>query len=446
MRKLVRKKYVEILERLFKITYLLLGIATFNSFLYDSSIQPVLVKVCFVLGVITLIGRLLFFKDYYKMPNWPLLMIFCVVFLLSMITNIKYGAFWEDFKWLVWTGLLFFMLYVCDTTRDKKKYEKEFAILSHILIIYTAIASLAGIWLMSNHYQMKWWSSSNELMQAGFRWGRLWGVYTDPNYGGIITVIAVLLSIYFLKTQKGWKKIIYIPIIAVDYLYIAFCDSRTAEVAMLLAGGFWMAYTAVQKRNVKRIFLYVLLAIVFAGGFIGETSVIKSWYNENFSTKGQTVGRVDEIQEDVSNGRLALWSSGIEIWKTRPILGTGYNSFLPYADKELPDSYAVNNPQGDYVSLHNEYLNILVYHGILGAGVFLIFIVRTIYLWLKNFWKIDPEDIDYIGVLSACCIAVAAAMLFLLEGLHTNSPGAFVLWTFLGYLMHYSFKTGSIKR
>ena len=48
--KLIKKEYVKVLEWGFKIAYLLLGLATFNVFLYDSPVQPLLVKICLALG------------------------------------------------------------------------------------------------------------------------------------------------------------------------------------------------------------------------------------------------------------------------------------------------------------------------------------------------------------------------------------------------------------
>ena len=102
--------------------------------------------------------------------------------------------------------------------------------------------------------------------------------------------------------------------------------------------------------------------------------------------------------------------------------------------------------KGDYVSLHNEYLDILVYHGdIRRRSIPGIYRQNNVVCrWLKTFRKHrSEEDRDYIGVLSACCIVQSpAAMLFLLEGLHTNSPGTHLFYgPFLGYLMHYSYKS-----
>ena len=51
--KIIKKEYVKVLEWAFKIAYLLLGVATFNAFLYDSPVQPFLVDACLVLGGLT---------------------------------------------------------------------------------------------------------------------------------------------------------------------------------------------------------------------------------------------------------------------------------------------------------------------------------------------------------------------------------------------------------
>ena len=470
--KVIKKEYVKGLEWAFKIVYLLLGLATFNTFLYDSQVQPILVRICLVLGVLALLGRLFFFRDYWKTPHWIVLALFCLRFLLSMAANYRYGAFASDFKWLVWTGLLFFLLYVCDTSRDTGDYKKEFEVLSHILIIYSAIAAAVSIYLMFQLYHAMWYTAGGELMIAGFQWGRLWGIYTDPNYGSTFSVTAVLLCVYFFKKRKKWGKIPYGIAILVDYFYIVFSDSRTAEVAMAVSAAFWIILSVLwKKKNAKRVLAGIAMAIVFAGALVGVTSFVKSEYNMKIQAQIQAqtavqqqtqqvqqqtqqaqqqtqqaqqqaeipeeVGRHEDLEEDVSNGRLALWKSGLEIWLASPVWGTGYNSFLPFVKEHVPQSYVINNSQGEYVSLHNEYINILVYQGILGFGLFAAFGILTLIKWCGNLHLVKQKDRDYICVLTGCILAVLVTMVFLMEGLYANSPGTFILWTFLGYLMQY---------
>ena len=105
--------------------------------------------------------------------------------------------------------------------------------------------------------------------------------------------------------------------------------------------------------------------------------------------------------EDVSNGRLALWESSVEIWSASPILGTGYNSFLPFVREHVPQSYVINNSQGAYVSLHNEYINILVYQGVLGFGLFAASDPDPDQM-VQEPAPGKQEDRDYICVLTGC--------------------------------------------
>lgn len=454
MLKRVKTQYITTLEWSFKISYLLLALSTFNVFLYSSSVQPLLVKLCLVLGALTLFGRVLFFRNYLKTPHWILLALFCCSFLLSIFMNRSYGGASADFKWLIWTGFLFFLLYVCDATKSVKSYKKEFAVLSHIMIVYGTIAAAVGMYMLFNLYQMSWFTPDKEQLMAGFWWGRLWGVYTDPNYGGIFSVVVILLSVYFLRKVKGWRKAFYIPAIVVNFFYMACSDSRTAEISLIAAVCFWILYTRIFKYGFgKRLFVGLIISAVCAAMFIGGTALIKNQFNKEVQKQisilnakkvdktqikknANAAARKKNLQADASNGRLGLWESGIEVWMTSPIYGTGYNSFLPYVKQNVPDTYVVNNSQGEYVSLHNGYLNVLVYQGLIGGAILISFMFFILRQYQKGIRKVAVEDRDYVAVLSACVLVVGIAMVLLLEGIYTNSPGTFVLWTFLGYLMH----------
>lgn len=462
----IKKDYVRILEWSFKIAYLLLGLATFNAFLYSSPIQPLLVKLCLVLGILTLIGRLIFFRDYIKTPGWIVLALFCVSFLLSIFVNRSYGQAGADIKWLIWTGMLFFLLYVCDSSKSVQAYKKEFSVIAHIIIIYGALSAAAGLIMMKTLYYKVWLTGDGETMFAGFRWGRLWGIYTDPNYGGVLSTAAVLLCLYFILEKKGMiKKVIYGVLIVLNCGYIVFSDSRTSEICLIAALGFWGIYSAVTKKgSVKRRCIGLAAIAVFSAAFLGGAFYLKAEVStqvqkqmdvklkkELANKPKQTLNdqqtrhdksRKDDLKADVSNGRIALWTGGLEVWKTKPVLGTGYNSFLPYVKDKLPDSYLINNPQGEYVSLHNTYLNILAYQGIVGFVIFFVFLILVLIRWWRGQASVKDGDRNYIAVLSACVLTAGISMVFLLDGLYTNSPGSFALWTFLGYLMHDTVKEG----
>ena len=69
---------------------------------------------------------------------------------------------------------------------------------------------------------------------SGYIWGRLWGVYTDPNYAGVMVTISILFSLYILPSiQNRLAKGFFIANIILQGFYICFSDSRTAMVAAL---------------------------------------------------------------------------------------------------------------------------------------------------------------------------------------------------------------------
>lgn len=277
----MKKGYVKYLDWLFRFSYLTLGIVSFNVFLYDSRVQPFMVKVCLVVGIFAFVGRLLFFKNYIKTPYWWVLAMFCMSFFATIVSQRQYGVAGADFKWLVWTGMLFFLLYTCDGEKKIEEYKREFTVFSYFIIGYSFLASVCSLYLMSKLYNVSWYTANGELMISGFRWGRLWGVYTDPNYGAVFSVVGILLCVYHIKIAKKWKKIPYLFIIFADYMYVIFSDSRTAEIAVTAAAAFWIVFAAVHGRKGKKaVFLSILAAIIFSAAFLVGTSYVKEEYNK----------------------------------------------------------------------------------------------------------------------------------------------------------------------
>lgn len=444
---------------LFKISYLILAIATFNSFTFGMPIMSVLVIISFVLGAAVICLRLMNWKNYIHMPMFWLLILFCISFLISIAANIEYG-FIENFKWLIWTSFQLFILYTMDVNCKPEYYKKEFKILSYIIIIYSFLAAVISILLMLVQFQQIV-ELENQRVLRGFFWGRLWGVYTDPNYGSVISSIAIILSLFLCRyCGKKLRRFLYVNIVF-QLLYIVFSDSRTGLVALVVGLSIYVYMHLLRKETsldgVKKYLKNILIVLgVVIITFLG-TQLIKITYNnvvapvlsEVFYDESKEkedpeeeeelarIGREEDINVDPSNRRFDIWKSGLEIFKTSPIVGTSYISFLPYVEENLPDTYVINNDHGNFGNMHNEYLNVLVYQGLIGAIILVIFIIRSIYLIFKNMFKLDTRQFYYYSMLFTLVVIVATAMMFVLEGVYTNSVGAFVFWSALGYLIHF---------
>ena len=479
------RRFEKWLELITKISYLCLAICTFNPFLYISSVQPVFVKLTLALGAGLILMRLFRYRTYGKMPCVMIMVLFCGSFTLSAFMNRQYGIV-DNGKWIVWTTIQFFALYVCDVERNTEEYRKEFEILAHIMIVYSVFSAVYSLWMLITRYSGMIESADGEFIVCGFTWGRLWGNYTDPNYGAEFAVIVMILSLFFLVQKKGFLRILYVVSLTVNYLYLIFSDSRTGEIAlfcsMVLCVFMWLCHIQKKERSVGKYGTALAGAVCIAAVLLGGEYLARSGYNtklapvfaETFSqddikkTEGETsdsekkesstgkkeattikqetstvkkeVGRKKDLEKDVTNGRLSLWKSAIEIWKTSPAYGTGYSTVVNYAKEHTPDTYLINNPLGEYISMHNAYLNTLVYQGVIGFILLLAMAGRILQYVMRLFLRGQTDDILYLTAMLACVGTVAAAMFFLLEGLYTNSMGSFVFWTFSGYLTHYSYR------
>ena len=499
------RQFEKRLELITKISYLCLAICTFNPFLYISSVQPVFVKLTLVLGAGLILVRLFRYRTYKKMPGVMIMVLFCGSFALSAFMNRQYGIV-DNGKWIIWTAIQFFALYVCDVERDTEEYRKEFELLAHIMIVYSVFSSVYSLWMLITRYSGMIESADGEFIICGFTWGRLWGNYTDPNYGAEFAVIIMILSLLFLVQKKGLLRILYVVSLTVNYLYLIFSDSRTGEIAlfcsMVLCVFMWLCHIQKKGRSAGRYGTALAGAVCIAAVLLGGEYLARSGYNtklapvfaETFSQddkkqtereksasnkeesdtgkkeagaekkesgtgkKGATtikqdtstvkkeVGRKEDLEKDVTNGRLSLWKSAIEIWRTSPVYGTGYSTVVHYAREHTPSTYLINNPLGEYISMHNAYLNTLVYQGMIGFVLLLAIAGRILQYVIRPFMRKETDDILYLTAMLACVGTVAVAMFFLLEGLYTNSMGSFALWTFSGYLVQYAYRNREEKK
>ena len=172
------RRYEENVELIFKILYFLLAAGTFCPFIYDSSLQPILVKMVLGVGGILLFLRAADWKHYIRMPGLSWMALFVLSFLLSSFMNRRYGMS-ENFKWMIWMILQMGCLYTCKLDRSRESYEKEFRILSHVMLGYSMIAAICSFWQLLQGTALKWITQSGEVMLSGYHWGRLWGIYTD---------------------------------------------------------------------------------------------------------------------------------------------------------------------------------------------------------------------------------------------------------------------------
>lgn len=446
----------------FKIYYLLYVLVAFTALLNGCRFMNAATLLLSVGGAALVLGMMIQFRLYLKAKNIWLVLLFLLSYVFSSLMTFKYGIT-DNIKELLWLIFPMLLLYIAEVRYSAKEMQKEFKILSAIYVLYSTIAGAVSISMLFWGRNFTFQDESDSWRTIGFKWGRLWGVFDDPNHGATILVAGIVLAVYLiLVTKNKALRVCWGLTALIQYIYIIFSDSRTGQLALAFAvfigGALAFNRTFQNKGRLPRIALSVVLAALLSAVVIGITFEVKQAYNivdkkiqiqELKQSRAQSqaqsavpkekereVGRKKDLEKDVSNGRISIWKSGLEIAKASPIYGVSFRNMTAYAQKNLPDTYLVNNPgEAKYDSLHNAVMDILVSQGLIGIIIAAAILVNTI-LYIRKRWKYTDKE---IYTLQCVCLAVILAMgtasMFISMVFYLNSPQTYIFWLCLGYFI-----------
>lgn len=474
-------KYENNASLVFKIIYLMLGFFNYNSLTANSTLLTYCSYGVTLIGVCYFLYRIVHFNKYKKSKGIIILFLFFLSYIVSSVVTIHYGVV-SNIKALIWLGIQFFLLYAYDNDRTVDKIKKEGIIIGWIIIVYTFVMSLMGIVclaLMYNNYQVV----NGVATITGFLWNRLWGFYSDPNYGAVISIISVLLSFFYIMKYKrtGITFLLIINIIT-EMFYVAFSDSRTAQVSMV-AMFIWATVIFARKVNfiqvLKPILRFVVICVItitvvvssfvsirglttignmYLSSVTNPNSSLFYWFdaekNDNHISNGDVtedleinssvIGRpIEDMGSDggdISNRRFAIWQSAVEVFKTKAVTGVSFRNIIPYALEYLPKTYIVNNDQSSFASMHNLFMDVLVSQGLLGISLFIIFVVLVLVTVFKKLYKLNKQDYIFYASILSVIVPIFVSSFFYSEILYINTSGSVIFWIALGYVMNLSDK------
>ena len=455
--------FIKYVELIFKIEILIFGLLTYNSLTFGQPIMSVFVWISFLLSCILFFDRLMNYKKYIRNPFIWILLAFVVSFSISSLFNYSFGLL-QPAKSLVWLSISLLLLFSCDSDRGIDHYKKQLVIVSAVYNVYVFFASSISIVLLLQNYSKATILSTGHIVRRGFFWGRLWGVYTDPNYGSVLAGVSIVLTVAAIIIMK--KKRLILPgiiNILIQFAYISFSDSRTGMLSLtiglgVLALGIIIRYKKrfnEEKRLLKKassiLASFALVLILPLSGMFFPT-VIKKAYNavavspitsttDDLSTShDMTIGRApdDATSNDISNRRFDLWRSGVEVFSTSPVVGIGTEDFAAYAKIHAPKTYLVNNDYGIFGNFHNSFIDVLARQGILGILIVLIFVISVFIFIFKRLFKIN-NNADYLFCLALIAVVSVALVTacFVREVFYVSSAVTTLTWSGLGYVIFY---------
>lgn len=447
-------------------------------FLIDSIFVSAFV---FLAGFSLVIWDLLTDRDCLKGKAIDFLVVFLIICVISSILHYRYGI-GSNIKCIAAMVLEYFVFFPMGL---KKNRQKTLTLCLQVLIVTLFVFVLVSVlmYFFSIDYAYIW---GTRVGVQGFvtAWGRLWGVFGDPNVICYVSLVSIFSSGYFMyRYQKAWSYILYGVNILLQLLFLVLAASRSGLLLMVLMPIVSAVYILLgySKTDRKKAFCgtaaVILVPILLLGGYFGlkhtvpsvkafvlntagnsvRESVIAA-YDRFYQSVGVEIQRtevekkveensqinadntplddnaaVEEINRkddktDISNGRFERWRAGLEVFKTTPIFGASPRNAVAIAQERTPDTV-----MGKYGWVtHCAYLEILVNTGILG---FVVMLSLLVYIAVR-FWKAAASkgfDVEiYLAFL--CFITIAAGAFFVSDIFFVFSIGALLFFYLLGYL------------
>src|SRR3989338_7168037 len=293
--------------------------------LFDQQVNFYLYEV-----VLTLSLFLLFFKYRFKpikkaWKDFKPLLFFLIVLLISLLIDwSKYSPFENTVASLYFFRLILYFFYFFYLQHHAKKH-KQFS-----KTIKKGILAVAVLIIISTFIQYFLYPDLRNLFYQGWdpHLYRTFGIFFDTS------IAAAIFGILFLTINQPIIKIIYLVLIALSF-------SRAIYLGLSLT----LIYIFIQKKQFKKIFLFLLFFVVLI--FIipksaGEGVNLKRFYS--ITSRGQ-----DYLQ-------------GINLWKNHPVFGYGYNRIRYIKTGDSLHSGA---------TFSSSFLTILVSSGLLGLFSFI---------------------------------------------------------------------------
>lgn len=389
------------------------------------------------------------------------LILFLVVLLLSSILNFKYGIL-GNIRNIVWTAISFFVLYPTDIKKDCEKVFRDLKLLSNTLIVvwFLAVSYSLYMFLMQIGYYVYIFPDS--FSRQGFIENRLFGIFEDPNYAAMTSIIVIMFSVWniikFCKNKKA-LKVFYILNIVLQFCYIALSGSRTAHL-VLCGGVFIYSFFYLKEKKFCLKFSEVLRYCVVL--FLSTILSVSLFVTIDLTTKGlayaplafssissqsnnsSEIRKLKPIEteredlkdtDDISNCRMKIWKSAFELFLSKPILGTSPRNMRRYAKGEFPNNFI---GQRQY-TVHNIYLDVLTSTGILGAAVLLVFVIKYLIFIFKYLFENSKNKKHYFDVLFCVMIVgmIAASALSLSDIFFGNTISVLFFWLLLGKSIYF---------
>lgn len=275
---------------------------------------------------------------------------------------------------------------------------------------------------------------------------RVYSLFYNPNTYGMFLAITFFASAYksFFLGEKN-NIAFYITTLSAIFMSMSRSTLIIMVVGIVIFGAM-VLFSKSAKKSWKRVLIRTAVSVVavaivtnalsFATGLYYDSFIDdNSDMNEQLSSVAKdsmglsTADRLNEMRDEemyessAANGRLYSINTGLKILKEYPIFGTGFGTFgsgasLNWSNGVGPETYVKYEIPFPFYS-DNEYIKVLVENGIVGALLFIAFLIFILKASLRNSLKLF------------LCILMAWYGLF--YNVMEVQIGTMLFWSFLAF-------------
>ena len=393
---------------------------------------------CLWLLKMVLAKKVIFIKTFLF---WPLV-VFFISQVLSTIFSIdphtSFYGYYSRFHGGLLSTTSYLILYFALASNGKRDWVKK------IIDVSLASGLLVSLYGIAEHFGI----DKNLWVQDVQR--RVFSTLGQPNWLAAYLDIFLMIILGRAIFEKGAKqKNISYLLLAVFYLCLLFTKSKSGILGFgigLIVYGFLVILPEARRSLLKKkksllsykipfsilLFLSILIGTPFSPSLV---SVLANKPIEKLREGG--LGTEVVVSEEVGDSALLnitpsggirkiVWQGAIDLWRQKPILGTGVETFAYSYYWVRPVAHNLTS-EWDFLynKAHNEYLNFAATSGTVGLVSYLAISLSFFYWVYKKSKKGSKKDNWFLWISASCLTTILVTNFF---GFSVVAVG---LWFFL---------------
>lgn len=389
-----------------------------------------------LLGLLIAIFNLFIKKIYSQVFKIKYLFLFLLVNLITCISVLQYG-YTTNLKNMIVFAVYFLTIYPMFSLFGGILSKKIYYGVLYIVVAFNSIGVLVSLAQFVLLIGYKSENYKGRLVRQGFIESRLFGIFSDPNYLSIVSLISIIFLIIGVGSLLKKQNILRWTLVTINFIYIVLSGSRTTLICLILV----TLIFSIIKFSYERAFLKYLVKVILSVLLVMLSYKIVGLSSENYLKLNENTIRVenkkieqkyslertDTSEENISNNRFTIWKSTLKLTIERPILGFSSGNWYEVAKISNPNEYVVQQ----HYHTHNGYLEMLFYNGILGLIIMFVFVLSYIKEIVLKFKKVTYSN--QLLLITLITVVILVSNLFLSSTFYGINLLGIFLFMNIGY-------------